>query len=368
MRSEGRGHGEVEGSGGGGGEKGGVRRKRGKGVGARGGMYPLRLFSKLPSPKKLAYEEFVGEECGIETEDGAQSLPAPTPRLAFVTTRGETGGGVDLSPPKLVQGITGGHFKELDLTPPKAIQLGRKRNPASALGGGDTVPESEKIEQSAAVSPIRAAKRRTKLTWQSRASPDKHRNSQHGRSPPSTRLQFDNFCLDAAPDAVAIKSLQQSASFSGISCKESGLNCVKLGQGGHAQKGGVDSMPSTPRGSRKPRNSELTSSITSLGSVTSAATPRSAGRSLRHGGPSSTSHALAAGGLPSTRATGAVGSGVRALFQNQQAAQLPMESQFRLEVDPTFWQDHNVQVSCCPGFPCVSSRRLHYPCSFDILD
>jgi hypothetical protein len=304
-------------------------------------MYPLRLFSKLPSPKKLAYGDFKGEGFSVGDEDGAQSTPAVTPRLAFVTTRGESGGGGDLSPPKLDHGIVGGHFNEFDLSPPKVVQHGRKRNPASALGGGDGVPESAKSEQSAPNTPVRAPKRRTKLTWQSRASPDKHKNSQHGRSPSLTRGQFDNSRLDAASDVASVRSLQQSASFSGIGVKESVLNNIKSGPG-HSQKGGVDSMPSTPRGSRKPRNSELNSSITSLGSVTSAATPRSA---KRHGGPS-TSNALAAAGLMSSRATGAASNGVRALFQSQQAAQLASEPQsFQLEEDPTFWQDHSVQVS-----------------------
>ena len=327
-------------------------------------MYPLRMFSKLPSPKKLAYEDFEGSEAGfsIGDEDGEQSAPSVMPRLAFVTTRGETGG--DLSPPKLETVIVGGHFNDFDLSPPKIVQHGRKRNPASALGGGDTVSASAKSEQSAPNTPVRAPKRRTKLTWQSRPSPDKNKNSQHGRSPSLTRGEFDNSRLDAVSDAASIKSLRQSASFSGIGIKESGLHNVKLGPG-HSQKGGVDSMPSTPRGTRKPRNIELNSSITSLGSVTSAATPRSA---KRHGGSSSTSNALVAGALVSSRATGAVGNSVRALFQNQQVAQLATEPQFRLEVDPTFWQDHGVQVSCQPEFLGGSFGRVLYLCSFDITD
>lgn len=309
-------------------------------------MYPLRLFSKLPSPKKLAYEDSEGEGFSVGGEDGAQSTPsAATPRLAFVTTRGEGGRGGDLSPPKVENGIGGGHFNDFDLSPPKVVQQGRKRNPASTLGGGDGAPESARSEQSAPSTPVRAPKRRTKLTWQSRPSPDNHKNSQHGRSPSLTRGQFDNSRLDAATDVTATRSLQQSASFSGIGIKESGLSNVKLGPG-HSHKGGVDSMPSTPRGSRRPRTSELTSSITSLGSVTSAATPRSA---KRHGG-SSTSSALAAAGMVTSRATGAGGSGARALFQNHQAAQLATEPYFRLEEDPTFWQDHSVQVSWLPGF------------------
>lgn len=35
----------------------------------------------------------------------------------------------------------------------------------------------------------------------------------------------------------------------------------------------------------------------------------------------------------------------RAILQNQQAAQPSTESHSELEVDPTFWQDHSVQVS-----------------------
>ncbi|KAG0575320.1 hypothetical protein KC19_VG336400 [Ceratodon purpureus] len=303
-------------------------------------MYPLWLFAKPPSLKKLAYEDYDGEGSSVGDEDGEQSAadPAVTPRFAFVTTRGENGDGGNLWSPKLDHGIVGAHVNELALSPPKAIEPRRKRNPRSDLGGhGDAAPESAKNGQSAPSTPVRAPKRRmTKLTWQSRASPDKHKSSQLGRSPSLTRGQFDKSCVDAASDVGSVKSLQQPASSSGMGTRDSVLNNFKSGPG-HSQKGGVDSMPSTPLGSRKPRNSELNRSITSLGSVTSAATPRSA---KRHGGHSSTSNALAAAGLMSTRA-----NGVRALLQNQQADQVATEpAQFQLEEDPNFWQDHSVQV------------------------
>ncbi|KAG0606203.1 hypothetical protein M758_9G122000 [Ceratodon purpureus] len=307
--------------------------------GERGGMYPLRLFAKPPSLKKLAYEDYDGEGSSVGDEDGVQSAAdlAVTPRFAFVTTRGENGDGGNLWSPKLDHGIVGAHVNEFALSPPKAIEARRKRNPRSDLGGHGDVLESAKNGQSAPSTPVRAPKRRmTKLTWQSRASPDKHKSSQLGRSPSLTRGQFDKSCFDAASDVGSVKSLQQPASSSGMGTRDSVLNNFKSGPG-HSQKGGVDSMPSTPLGSRKPRNSELNSSITSLGSVTSAATPRSA---KRHGGHSSTSNALAAAGLMSTRA-----NGVRALLQNQQADQAATEpAQFQLEEDPTFWQDHSVQV------------------------
>nr|XP_024376844.1 kinesin-like protein KIN-12F isoform X2 [Physcomitrium patens] len=293
-------------------------------------MYQPRMFSDLPSPKKLAYEESEADDLSLRGEDEAESTRASTPQLAFVTTRRDTGGGGDLSPLKSVSGTDGGHFSSFNLSPPRTIRGGKKRHPALAMAAGNPVPSSPRSEQPNAGTPVRAAKRKTKLTLQSRPSPDNQREFQCRTSPSLTRDQFDTSRVSAS----AIKSLQQSASFSGIS------GSVKLGQLSH--KGGGDSMPSTPQGSRKTRNFELYSSTTSLGSVTSAATPRSASRSLRFGGRSSSSKGLA--GLSSTRASGAAGNRVKALFQNQQAATIAAETHFELEEDPTFWQDHNVQV------------------------
>ncbi|XP_024367331.1 kinesin-like protein KIN-12F isoform X4 [Physcomitrium patens] len=298
-------------------------------------MYPLRMFTKVESPKKLALEQCEGEEVGIEGKDGARSASAE-PRLAFVTTRRDTESS-DLSPPKGIHGFVGGTFNEHNLSPPKMIQEGRSQTALCNAG----VSEGAKSEPIGANTPERPAKRHLKLTWRSRQPSDRQKNLKHRRSPSLTRGRSDNSRLGTAQDAASNKSLRLSASFSDISDKDAGLDNCRLVQA--SQKEGLDTLPSTPpRGSRKKlADADLNNSPTSLCPVTSNATPRSASRSLRYGSSSSISNG---GGLISTLTTGVIGNDPRALFRNQHTSQLYTNSQFHLEEDPSFWQDHNVQV------------------------
>lgn len=314
-------------------------------------MYPLRLFSKLASPKKLAYEDHRNGMDGMVNADGdaedaeepSVSMPSQMELATYVTTRRDPG--LDLSPPRPISGQL---VVEFNPSPPKTIQRGRKRNPGQSEGVVETA--AARSEQSATLpsTPGRAAKRKTKLTWQSRPGPEtpsknviSGSNANHRRSPSLTRVQSDNSRLDNhnVSEPATSRNLQQSSSFSGVSgsVKEERLN---NGRSNNLPQNSRDNVGiSTPRGSRggnscrPPMNAELTSSITSLGSVTSVATPRSAAR--RHGG--------------SSRA--------RMVVQQQQSAQVEIEEvRFDLEEDPTFWQDHNVQV----GISHIFSHAMSY--------
>lgn len=294
-------------------------------------MHPLRLFAKH-SPKKLAFEDFDGQDCSIGDETPLPSSPKHE--------------AADLK--SIVVAREPDEFEVL-LSPPKSSSRGRKRSQTQSEFT-EFVAGNPRHDLPSSQSP---GPPKAKLTWQSRHPPE---HSHPRRSPSLTRIHSDNSRFDSAPDPATPRNLQQSTLFSGFSNKE-GENNSKAGHGSH--KGGTDNVPSTARGSRNgggrpPMNNELNTSTNSLGSATSAATPKSAGRSLRYGVAPSSANSLAGVGVASIRTTG-VGNGVRMLVPAQQSN----EPQFELEEDPTFWQDHNVQVI----YSAFETMRLVRSCS-----
>lgn len=180
-------------------------------------------------------------------------------------------------------------------------------------------------------------------------------------SPSASRIQWGDSRAEVTPDlaveasvSTPSKKLRQSSSFSGFSSREAGCGVSRtMAQGGGSfNRSASDIVCGTPRSGRsiagKPPVDADTSTIRNQGVLQKeAVTPsKNANRALKYGGAPSNASFVA--GLCSTRATSSAANQLRSTGTSgpvQISSQLRNEQHFYLEDDPSFWQDHNVQVS-----------------------
>ncbi len=181
-------------------------------------------------------------------------------------------------------------------------------------------------------------------------------------SPSASRIQSGNSRAEVTPDlaveasvSTPSKKLRQSSSFSGFSSREAGCGVSRtMAQGGGSfNRSASDIVCGTPRSGRSiagkpPVDADTTSTNRNQGVLQKeAVTPsKNANRALKYGGAPSNASSVA--GLSSTRATSSAANQLRSAGTSgpvQISSQLRNEQHFYLEDDPSFWQDHNVQVS-----------------------
>ncbi|CAK9267106.1 unnamed protein product [Sphagnum jensenii] len=180
-------------------------------------------------------------------------------------------------------------------------------------------------------------------------------------SPSASRIQSGNSRAEVTPDlaveasvSTPSKKLRQSSSFSGFSSREAGCGVSRtMAQGGGSfNRSASDIVCGTPRSGRSiagkpPVDADTTSTNRNQGVLQKeAVTPsKNANRALKYGGAPSNASFVA--GLSSTRATSSAANQLRSTGTSgpvQISSQLRNEQHFYLEDDPSFWQDHNVQV------------------------
>lgn len=365
-------------------------------------MYSLRLFSKLSSPRKLAYgpatvsdsnglvttssktsmnvEE---EDLNVEVLPGAKgsssSLPvtrsASSPDLLLNEDDDVTKvGSADLSPEanKTHQYRRSNSCvvtTTVDSTKASKAKTSSKRiqphqNPVAEIPATETIiPITTSPTPGSSSGAGVKSKRKVlagKLSWQPRTQPStpaptlatttSSTRGHHRRSPSlvSTPTMMSNLDGMSPPDSrtatvVMPKTLRQSASFSGFSSKERWQNGGRLS--------------ATPKAGLGDTNNNNNNIIGSTGSTPrNASTPGSGGR------PPVNNNIGSIGGLNGSATSGtsvANGNGnagtparstSRALRYGSGAPKVPSpvqqqpESRFELEEDPSFTQDRNVQV------------------------
>lgn len=136
-----------------------------------------------------------------------------------------------------------------------------------------------------------------------------------------------------------------------VGADETAVDAVLRGQ-----QGSENANSHTPRAQRNERGNKHGSDYEPVSSkncnqISSATPAKSVTRTLKYGA----AQAPVAAGSVTTRALVALPGGGR------NAVQLASEQQFNLEEDPTFWLDHNVQVSTanCSKYP---SRHFYTSC------
>ena len=382
-------------------------------------MYSLRLFSKLSSPRKLAYGPAAGsdsnglmmnssktsinveeEDLNVEVLPGAKgtssSLPvtrsASSPDLLLNNDDVTKVVSADLSPDvnKMHQyNRSNSCITTVDSTKASKSKTSSKRiqphqyqvAEIPATVGSMSAPPATETSMPITTSPTPGAsgagvksKRKLagKLSWQPRTQPStptpattSSTRGHHRRSPSliSTPTMMSNLDGMSPPDSRTAtlsipKTLRQSASFSGFSSKE------RWHHGGRSS-----AMPKAGLGDTNNNNNNI---IGSSGSTPrNASTPGSGGRppvnnnignigGLNGSAISATSvvNGNGNGGTPARSTSRALRYGSGAPKVPSPVQQQP-ESRFELEEDPSFTQDRNVQV--CSS---IFVAQLKFPSMF----